>query len=288
LANEDVLQGWMWSCSFSERSCCTCIALHGTIHPIDEDMLEHQSGRCAPVPLTKTWRELGFDVDEPERPDPNAARDWFDTLDEDTQKHILGKGRWELFQDGKIGWDDIPVRRGASLDPDNKPAWRDSYGARTLRDLEKLSPYRTATQSGTIRQTVLHTVPEQFQGMVTNPWDAYIEPHEEATAQRLAEVGISPAFNRKAYGQKNPDVNVGSVAWEFKSPEGDKPRTMGNQFRRADGQSRHLVIDMRRSGINDAWALENMRRRLTADDRWISLIQIASDGTVTNLKRVIE
>ncbi|MDR0482577.1 MAG: phage head morphogenesis protein [Cellulomonadaceae bacterium] len=69
LANEDVLQGWMWSCSLTERSCCTCIALHGTIHPIDEDMLEHQSGRCAPVPLTKTWRELGFDVDEPERHD---------------------------------------------------------------------------------------------------------------------------------------------------------------------------------------------------------------------------
>jgi hypothetical protein len=128
-ANSTVLAGWIWSCDFSGRTCVSCLAQHGTLHPAGEPgPLDHQAGRCSRVPQTKSWHELGIDIPEPKGRDLPSARDWFAGLSQAKQIEIMGKGRWDLWSSGEIDWEDMTALR-----PNGQ--WRDSYGVRSLRDL---------------------------------------------------------------------------------------------------------------------------------------------------------
>lgn len=129
LANLDVVAGWEWLATFDTRTCPSCLAMHGTRFPPDVDGPEdHQQGRCARVTVTKTWRELGFDLDEPKSTMPDA-RAWFDGLSDGEKGQILGPGKLELLQSGKIQWSDLATKRSTT-------GWRDSYAPTSLRDLQ--------------------------------------------------------------------------------------------------------------------------------------------------------
>lgn len=126
--NADVLGAWEWNAKLDARTCPSCIAQHGSRHSLDESgPLDHQCGRCARVPVTKTWKELGFDIEEPRSATPNAE-EWFDNLTPATQKEILGATRLQLLQDGQITWADMSTRRETA-------GWRDSYHVTPVKDL---------------------------------------------------------------------------------------------------------------------------------------------------------
>lgn len=119
LANNDLLTEWEWTAKLDSRTCISCVVQHGSRHPLeDPGPIDHQQGRCARIPVTKTWRELGFDIDEPEGiiQDPKA---WFNGLSKEEQVGIMGAERLTLFQAGTVGWDELSTRRTNS-------GWRDS------------------------------------------------------------------------------------------------------------------------------------------------------------------
>ncbi|PZR55233.1 phage head morphogenesis protein [Xylanimonas oleitrophica] len=127
-ANADVLTGWQWIAELSHRTCPSCLAQHGSIHPVEEPgPIDHQNGRCTALPVTKSWADLGFDIEEPESTLPDA-RAWFDSLPEKEQLAVMGPERLRLLRAGQIGWDDLSQRRST-------PGWRDSYGVTPVRDL---------------------------------------------------------------------------------------------------------------------------------------------------------
>lgn len=128
MANEDILTGWVWSAQLDARTCPSCLSKSGTLYPVaEEGPLDHQMGRCARIDKTKTWRELGFDIDEPADAMPDA-RKWFDTLTEDTQRSIMGPERLRLLQAGDITWDDLSSKVSSS-------GWRDSYHVTPVKNL---------------------------------------------------------------------------------------------------------------------------------------------------------
>ena len=130
--NKDLLTGWRWLATLDARTCPSCIAKHGTVHGLDEFGPEdHQQGRCARVDIVKSWRDLGFNIDEPEDTFPDA-RDWYDGLDEATQLQIMGATRKQLLDDGLINWEDLSTLR-------KTPAWRDSYGVTSIKDLQSIA-----------------------------------------------------------------------------------------------------------------------------------------------------
>lgn len=130
--NTDLLTGWVWSASLDARTCPSCLANHGTEHPPEEfGPIDHHCGRCARIDKTKSWRDLGFDIDEPADTFPNA-RDWFDNLTDDTQRTIMGPERLELLKSGQIGWDDLTTRRSTD-------GWRDSMHVTPVKDLRNLA-----------------------------------------------------------------------------------------------------------------------------------------------------
>lgn len=128
LLNRDVLTEWEWHANLDRRTCPSCLAKHGQRFPLEEDgPQDHQQGRCARVPITKTWKELGFDIPEPKSVTPDA-RQWFDTLTPETQREIMGPARLKLLQDGDIAWSDLSSKHSTA-------GWRDSYVVTPLKDL---------------------------------------------------------------------------------------------------------------------------------------------------------
>lgn len=120
-ANTDVLAGWQWTAALSERTCPSCLSLHGQVFPLEQEgPWDHPSGRCARTPVTKTWRELGFDIDEPARTSPTGV-EWFEAQDAATQKSILGPKRYQAWLDGNY-----PPEQWATLR--QNPDWRPSFG----------------------------------------------------------------------------------------------------------------------------------------------------------------
>lgn len=129
-SNRGVLKGWVWYTTFDKRTCVSCLVQHGTEYPVDEyGPNDHQNGRCTRLPLTKTAAELGFPgVVEPPSTIPDA-RAWFDGLTEDSQRAIMGPGRFELYTSGQASWEDMTTKR-------ETPAWRDSWGVPTVKQLK--------------------------------------------------------------------------------------------------------------------------------------------------------
>jgi SPP1 gp7 family putative phage head morphogenesis protein len=127
-ANKDILEDWEWHAALNARTCPSCWSKHGTRHPLDEPgPNDHQNGRCTRVSVTKTWKELGFDIKEPASITPDAQTE-FNNLTPDTQKNIMGAQRLELLQSGQIKWADLSTKTSTA-------GWRDSYTATPVKDL---------------------------------------------------------------------------------------------------------------------------------------------------------
>lgn len=120
-ANTATLAGWTWGAHLDSRTCGACIAQHGTEWPIEEPgPIDHHSGRCARIPRTKTWAELGF----PGIPEPDLgmvdAGAWFEDLAGTEQRSILGKSGHEAWAAGRFPMDQWSVRK-------TNDGWRDSF-----------------------------------------------------------------------------------------------------------------------------------------------------------------
>ena len=46
VANGDLLDGWIWHSALDDRTCMSCIAMHGTVHPVTETLNDHHNGRA--------------------------------------------------------------------------------------------------------------------------------------------------------------------------------------------------------------------------------------------------
>lgn len=120
--NAQSLAGWTWGAHLDARTCISCIAMHGTEWPLTEPgPIDHQNGRCARLPRTKTWAELGF----PNIPEPDSgmidAGEWFAGLTDEEQRAMLGKRGHEQWLAGRFPMDQWSTRRSTD-------GWRDSFG----------------------------------------------------------------------------------------------------------------------------------------------------------------
>lgn len=119
-AHTDVLAGWTWLASLSSRTCPACLAMHGTVHELSEPgPYGHQQCRCSRMPTTRSWADLGIDVEEPASVIPDA-QGFFDSLPPADQKQILGTKAYDAWTRG-----DFPINQWATRRIND--GWRDSY-----------------------------------------------------------------------------------------------------------------------------------------------------------------
>lgn len=127
-AMADNLRGWQWVAELDRRTCPSCWAKHGEIFDLDVPGPEdHQQGRCARVPVAKSWRDLGFDIPEPPSLLPDAQA-MFAQLPREDQLQVMGKKRLDLLDSGQAQWSDLTTKRST-------PGWRDSYAPTPVKDL---------------------------------------------------------------------------------------------------------------------------------------------------------
>lgn len=117
--NSDVIKAAMWISTLDRATCLICARLDRKVFPlakISRRPPAHTSCRCFLSPITKSWRELGLDLDElPEGtraslsdkftgqvPATLSYPDWFAQQDETFQREVLGKTRFRLYQSGAL------------------------------------------------------------------------------------------------------------------------------------------------------------------------------------------
>lgn len=135
--NEDTLAGWIWLAQLDTRTCPSCWAQHGRLHELSETgPNDHQQGRCARLPKTKTWKQLGFNIAEPPDllPDAQAV---FSKLSEKDQLAIMGPVRLHALQTGAIGWADLSQLRQTK-------GWRDSWVPASVHTIRRKTVRRVA------------------------------------------------------------------------------------------------------------------------------------------------
>ncbi|MBQ6668893.1 MAG: minor capsid protein, partial [Deltaproteobacteria bacterium] len=133
--NEDVIKGYKWLATLDNRTCQNCAVGDGHVYGVHDkrpSLPLHPGCRCLWLPVTKSFRELGLDIDEfreAERPwtirkdgaigyggkeieqvgrIEGRFKDWYFSLPPvDRARTSIGVTRRMLLESGAIKWDDM-------------------------------------------------------------------------------------------------------------------------------------------------------------------------------------
>lgn len=147
LLNDDIIDGWLWHSTLDSRTCATCWLMHGTKHDVDESMQEHPNGRCAMIPITKTWEQIGrshgvdFSEIQETRLTVPLGTSLFEELPSEQQIDLLGPSRWLALKSHEITLSEL-------LTTSHSDVWGDHKCLKSLKELfadtEKLEYYQKA------------------------------------------------------------------------------------------------------------------------------------------------
>lgn len=94
-ANDDILEGWVWSSALDRRTCITCWALSGRVFKLNRQMPAHPGCRCSLSPMLKKAYRGNYE--------PTAGAVLFNQAGPEVQRAVLGPGAYQEFQAGRVG-----------------------------------------------------------------------------------------------------------------------------------------------------------------------------------------
>jgi len=142
-ANDDVINGFTIVATLDGHTCELCMAYSGAQYELDGTPIGdapdlnggppwHFNDRCVCVPITKTFKELGLNIDEPgastrasdegQISGNTTFDDFLKTKSEAYQDEMLGPGRADLWRNGKITLRDLVNGKGRPLTLDELKA----------------------------------------------------------------------------------------------------------------------------------------------------------------------
>ena len=111
-ANDDLVKGWQFTAVLDGRTTMVCMGLDQRVFDVGKGPMppRHYNCRSASVPIMKSWRELGFGIDELPKstrasmngqvPADQSYNDWLGKQDTEFQNSVLGARRGQLFRAG--------------------------------------------------------------------------------------------------------------------------------------------------------------------------------------------
>lgn len=112
--NADIIKGIEWVSTLDSRTSAICIERSGKVYPVDKvpAVPAHWNCRSTTIPVLKSWRELGIDIDEiPEStrasmdgqvPESTTYSEWLRKQPVKIQEEVLGIERAKLFRDNNV------------------------------------------------------------------------------------------------------------------------------------------------------------------------------------------
>lgn len=123
-ANPDVVKSVRWVATLDDRTTMICASRDGEIYPVDSGPRPPAHFRCrsTTTPVTKSWREMGIDIDEMpastrasmngQVPGDMTYNEWLRKQPAEMQDEVLGGAKGKLFRDGGLNVDRFVDRKG--------------------------------------------------------------------------------------------------------------------------------------------------------------------------------
>lgn len=113
-----------------------------------------------------------------------------------------------------------------------------------------------------------------------------LEKHENETVVYFTNLGFDIELipPDKGKGKKRPDFVMDGIEWEMKSPESSGARTIEHAVRGALRQSENIIIDLRRSKLDEERALAQIRFHTNKRTNIKRLVVITKKGKRLDLK----
>jgi hypothetical protein len=142
--------------------------------------------------------------------------------------------------------------------------------------------------AGELRVYTVCMVKDKAQVIISPSIKPPPEEHEVSAAWILARhYNCAIEFLKPLGGYKmhTPDFVMMALEWELKSPLGGKRRTIRNNLDLAKEQSPNIVIDTRRTKLEDDWIEADLRRQINIKKRIYRIIMIGKDESVIEIQR---
>ncbi len=114
VANSHVVQDWVWYAKLDARTCPVCWAMSGQTFEVEIEMETHPNCRCALIPRTRSWDELGFHDLADSRPVIPLGEDLFAQADPELQRQVLGPSKFAAYKAGDITLADLVQKTSSS------------------------------------------------------------------------------------------------------------------------------------------------------------------------------
>lgn len=86
------------------------------------------------------------------------------------------------------------------------------------------------------------------------------------------------------YKRKTPDFVMNALQWELKSPKGTSNRTIKDTLSNAKTQSPNIIIDTRRTRLDDAYIESELRKQVNIKRSIYRLLMINKQGKIIEIK----
>ncbi|HOG48202.1 MAG TPA: hypothetical protein PLJ35_19390 [Anaerolineae bacterium] len=91
-AASGVVKGYRRLAAHDSRTCVACLLLDGQFSTLDTALDDHPNGRCAMVPVVDGMPDVTW----------QTGREWLEGQDAETQRAIMGPGRYDAWREGKV------------------------------------------------------------------------------------------------------------------------------------------------------------------------------------------
>lgn len=110
---------------YPPTACFACLEMDGEFYEKGESFSDHPNGKCSAVPVTKHFDPIN---------DPNWERgqQWFERQSEETQRKIMGPGRFDLWKKEGVNPRDMVYIK-------ENPLWGGSPTMKTLEEIRKIN-----------------------------------------------------------------------------------------------------------------------------------------------------
>ena len=200
-ANDDVIKCYKYQATLDTRTSELCRAYDGLTWDKDYKPIGHEfpfrkprvnthfNCRSTIIPVTKSWDELGIEgmdgANDRTRssmngyvPQDMTFNDWLKTQSPETIEKTLGKGRAELFMQGKITMRDLITQQGRSVNLEDlakktTPKTVFSKDNVSINEIEAIRDW-TGASSRKIREYMAGTLKEQLYPEEKESFDNFI------------------------------------------------------------------------------------------------------------------